>query len=144
YAPGCDTRSPGDSLRAWRRAGQSSAAPSSVADWKRHRQVDANVLHRRRTGRRRRVVADRGTEAARALPARVDVVDDVVVLATVGDACRDVVELEVEAHLPTDIVVGAGRVATHAAAPDDVPARVVKRNPAPEHVRPADPLTHHV
>src|SRR5712692_5110643 len=125
-------------------AGQSSAALSSVADWKRLRQVDADVLHRSRARRRRRVVADRVPEAARALPARVDVVNNVVVLATVGDARWHVVELEVEADLPADIVVGAGRVATHADPTDDVAARVVQRESAPEHVRSADALTHHV
>src|SRR5438876_5730089 len=46
-------------------------------------------------------------EPARAHTVR-DVVDDVVVLAIVRHTGRHVVELEIVAHLPCDVVVGAG------------------------------------
>src|SRR2546430_13129988 len=72
-----------------------------------------------------------------------DVVDDVVVLAAVRHTGRHVVELEIVAHLPGDVVVGAGSVATHAETADQRPVVIVQRYTTAEHVGPADALSHH-
>src|SRR5205807_2245613 len=77
-----------------------------------------------------------------------DVVDDVVVAGVgaglfVGDARRHVVEPEIVAHLPGDVVIGAGRVTTHTKAAHERPVSVVQRETAAEHVGAPDPLPHH-
>src|SRR5437870_11614170 len=91
----------------------------------------------RRRGRALGVAEPAGAHTVR------DVVDDVVVLAAVRYAGRHVVELEIVAHLPGDVVVGAGSVATHAEAADEGPFGVVQRQAAAEHVGSADPLPDH-
>src|SRR5205823_3811809 len=61
----------------------------------------------------------------------------------VGDARRHVVEPEIVAHLPGDVVIGAGRVTTHTKAAHERPVSVVQRETAAEHVGAPDPLPYH-
>src|SRR5438093_969149 len=82
-------------------------------------------------------------EPAGAHAVRIKVVDDVVVLPAVGHARRHVVELEVVAHLPGDVVIRAGGVTTHAQAADEGPLGVIQGHPAAEYVGPPDPLPYH-
>src|SRR5437879_5901563 len=63
---------------------------------------------------------------------RVDVINDVVIAVVavgrrVRDARWDEVEVKIVAYLPCDVVVGAGSVAAHAQAPEELPLRVVQR-----------------
>src|SRR6266480_4879926 len=91
----------------------------------------------RRRGRALGVAEPAGAHTVR------DVVDDVVVLAAVRYAGRHVIELDIVAHLPGDVVVGAGSVATHAEAADERPVVIIQRHATAEHVGPADPLPDH-
>src|SRR6266852_6679610 len=98
----------------------------------------SSVSDRMRLGERLPDGRRRGRALGVAEPARAhtvrDVVDDVVVLAIVRHTGRHVVELEGKAHLPGDVVVGAGGVATHAEAADELPIGIVERQAAAEHV----------
>ncbi len=74
-----------------------------------------------------------------------EIVDDIVVAWVgagrfVGDARRHVVEPEIVAHFPSDVMIGARGVTTHAEAADELPVSIVQRQAAAEHVGPPDPL----
>src|SRR5438445_13710763 len=80
----------------------------------------------RRRGRALGVAEPAGAHAVR------EVVDDVVVLATVRHTGRHVIEPEVVAHLPRDVVIRAGGGAAHAEAADERPQGVVPAEVAPD------------
>src|SRR5436190_22693242 len=73
----------------------------------------------------------------------LEVVVDVVVLPAVRYAGRHVIELEVVAHLPRDVVIRAGGVTAHAEAADELAIIIVQRQAGAGHVGPAGALPYH-
>lgn len=71
-----------------------------------------------------------------------DVIDDVVFPGLV-DAFRHVIEIELMANLPGDVMILTGTVATDAKPSEKLTAAAIKRQPSAEHVDPADLVLEH-
>src|SRR5205823_2983078 len=114
--------------------------PRACARGQRRRSLVSDRMRRgeRLPDRRRQGRALGVAEPTDAHALRIKVVNDVIVLTAVRHAGRHVIEPEVVAHLPRDVVIRAGGITAHAEAADELPMVIVQRQAAPEHVGPPD------
>src|SRR6266567_4588614 len=87
-----------------------------------------------------------GTVARSAIWVDGNVVDNVVRTARIARNSADpleVIETEILAHAPSDVVIGAGSVSTHSNCADDFLTGPVQRQAAAEYVHSANDVPHH-